>query len=126
MKREISKISKSVFINSRIAKIYLKYGLKKQEINALKYINCLCYMYRYGFQPSSTLPAKFLMNVICDGFLGEDLRNILASSGVLLPFLLLHLTQAVTRFSQISSPPRDFGITWSTVRFTTEPQYWHL
>lgn len=83
-------------------------------------------MYKYGFQPSSILPAKFLINVICEGLFGIFKRENFASSGVLLPFLLLHFIQAVVRFSQESSPPLDFGITWSTVRFEVTPQYWHL
>jgi hypothetical protein len=33
----------------------------------------------------------------------------------LLPFLWLHVEQAVTTFSQIESPPRERGTTWSSV-----------
>ena len=29
-------------------------------------------------------------------------------------------------FSQLEAPPFDRGITWSTVRFEREPQYWHV
>lgn len=48
-----------------------------------------------------------------------------ASSGVLFPFRLLHFTHAAVRFSHVSSPPRERGIIWSTVRGTSPlPQYW--
>src|SRR5690606_34298090 len=79
-----------------------------------------------GFHVSSTLPAKFLMNVMCEGRFGLFLSDSLDSSGVLSPFLLLHFIQAVTRFSHVSSPPLDRGIMWSTVRLELVPQYWHL
>jgi len=37
--------------------------------------------------------------------------------------LTLHDEQATTRFSQVSSPPFDLGITWSMVRLFVDPQY---
>ena len=29
-------------------------------------------------------------------------------------------------FSQLDGPPLERGITWSTVRFEREPQYWQV
>ena len=49
-----------------------------------------------------------------------------ASSGVLLPLRLLHVWQHATRFSQLVSPARERGMTWSSVRGMSDlPQYWH-
>ena len=45
------------------------------------------------------------------GAYGCLFRNILASRGVLLPFLLLHGLHAVTQFSKVDFPPLETGIT---------------
>ena len=29
-------------------------------------------------------------------------------------------------FSHVDGPPLERGMTWSTVRFEREPQYWHV
>ena len=84
-------------------------------------------MYRKGFHWSSILPTKCFMNVMWEGLVGLLRNVILASSGVLSPFLLLQCMQAATRFSQVSSPPLDFGVTWSMVKgISLLLQYWHL
>lgn len=67
---------------------------------------------------------KLLIKIMWLGFRGFAINFIPASSGVRLPFLLLQEMQAVTRFSQVSVPPLDLGITWSTVKFPeVVPQY---
>ena len=47
--------------------------------------------------------------------MGLESRVMPAASRVRLPFLLLQRTQAVTRFSQLSSPPIERGMIWSVV-----------
>ena len=39
------------------------------------------------------------------------------SCGVREPFFWLHFIHAATKFSQVFFPPRDFGSTWSIVRY---------
>ena len=39
---------------------------------------------------------------------------------------LLHGAHEATMFSQFEEPPLERGITWSTVRFEREPQYWQV
>jgi len=43
------------------------------------------------------------------------------SAGVRSPLMLLHRRQQATRFSQLSFPPRERGMTWSIV-FAAPPQ----
>ena len=38
----------------------------------------------------------------------------------------LHGAHEATMFSQLDGPPLERGMTWSTVRFEREPQYWHV
>ncbi len=71
------------------------------------------------------LPMKRCMNMMWVGRIGFRRSCIPACSGVRLAFLLLHRVHAVTRFSQVSPPPCDFGITWSIVSPSVRPQYWH-
>jgi hypothetical protein len=40
-----------------------------------------------------------------------------------LPLRRLQGAQDATMFSQVETPPFDFGITWSTVRLDRDPQY---
>ena len=50
-----------------------------------------------------------------------------ASSIVRLPLRRLHGAHEATTFSQIDSPPRLRGTTWSRVSFPASvPQYWHF
>ena len=49
-----------------------------------------------------------------------------AFSGRLSPLRRLHGAHEATMFSQFELPPLDRGITWSTVRFEREPQYWQV
>ena len=49
------------------------------------------------------------------------------SRGSRLPFLRLQEAQAATMLSQVEAPPRERGMTWSTVRPDfVEPQYWQV
>src|SRR4051812_49713720 len=49
------------------------------------------------------------------------------SRGSRLPLRRLQGGQAATMFSQIERPPRERGMTWSTVRpDLVEPQYWQV
>src|SRR6218665_3966694 len=48
-----------------------------------------------------------------------------ACFGSLLPFLKLHGEQAATTLHQVVSPPWARGMTWSKVRSSGDPQYWH-
>ena len=73
-------------------------------------------MKRYSSHSCSMRPANFRRKVTWFGRNGLRRSSIPASSGVRLPLRLLHRTQAATRFSHVSPPPRDFGITWSIVR----------
>src|SRR5208283_38033 len=83
-------------------------------------------MKRYGFHRSSIFPTKCLIKVTWFGRLGLRIRDIRASSGVRSPLALLHCTHAHTKFSQVSSPPRERGSTWSTVNGKSPlPQNWH-
>ena len=43
----------------------------------------------------------------------------------LLPFFRLQGAQAATTFAQVVWPPRERGTTWSKVRSSSAPQYWH-
>src|SRR4051812_49934747 len=49
-----------------------------------------------------------------------------AFSGRLSPLRRLHGAQDATMFSQLELPPFERGMTWSTVRFEREPQYWQV
>ena len=49
------------------------------------------------------------------GLVGVRCRSMLAAWGVRLPLRELQGTHAVTRFSQVSRPPSERGMTWSTV-----------
>src|SRR5579864_4716165 len=51
------------------------------------------------------------------------------SCGMWLPLVRLQLWQHATRFSHVDVPPRERGITWSSVSsaaFRAEPQYWQV
>ena len=51
-----------------------------------------------------------------------------ACLGVRPPLRTLHFTHAQTMFSQLVSPPRQVGNTWSRLSSLVEkrlPQYWH-
>src|SRR3954454_20186052 len=48
-----------------------------------------------------------------------------AFSGIESPLRRLHGAQDATMLSQLELPPFERGMTWSTVRFEREPQYWH-
>src|SRR5262249_4522913 len=50
---------------------------------------------------------------------------ILACAGSRPPFLRLQGEHAATTFSQVVAPPQWRGITWSNVRSSGAPQYWH-
>ena len=82
-------------------------------------------MKRYGFQVSSKFVTNCLRYIMWWGLNGLFKSGISASSGVLLLFLLLHTTHAVTKFSHVSFPPLERGTTWSIVRWFLLPQYWH-
>src|SRR3954466_10770029 len=49
-----------------------------------------------------------------------------AFSGRLSPLRRLQGAHEATMLSQLELPPLERGITWSTVRFEREPQYWHV
>src|SRR5439155_25741324 len=79
---------------------------------------------RYGCQPFGILGAASRMNRTGAGAFGGWTSSMRASSNVRLPLWWLHGAHAVTTFSQIDSPPRDLGITWSRVsRPAVVPQY---
>lgn len=84
------------------------------------------YIYKYGFQWSCTPFKRFWKKVMWTGRYGFIFSGILASSGVRFPFLTLQWLQAVTKFSQLSDPPRLRGRTWSRVKSDLTPQYWHV
>ena len=42
------------------------------------------------------------------------------------PLRRLHGAHEATMFSQFELPPLERGMTWSTVRFEREPQYWQV
>src|ERR1700677_1662174 len=60
----------------------------------------------------------------------EDLRArewrgcMFACLGRRSPLRRLQGAHEATMFSQLEVPPLERGITWSTVRFECEPQYW--
>ena len=61
------------------------------------------------------------------GCTGSRMSRSRASSSVRLPFCRLHLRHAATTLTQVVCPPRDRGITWSTVSFSPRRrQYWHV
>src|ERR1700710_1559359 len=67
------------------------------------------------------------MNTVGAGALVVFLGCMWISRGRRLPFLRLQVAQAATMFSQTDSPPRERGMTWSTVRpDLVEPQYWQV
>src|SRR5215207_7869428 len=49
-----------------------------------------------------------------------------ARSGRWSPLRRLHGAHEATMLSQLDAPPLERGMTWSTVRFDREPQYWHV
>ena len=60
---------------------------------------------------------------------GLRFSRIPASWGSLLAFLELQRMQEQTMFSQLVSPPRSLGMTWSrfrSLRSKTFPQYWQV
>src|SRR2546423_12053942 len=60
---------------------------------------------------------------------GRRIRCMRASSGVRLPFWWLQRLQHATRLSQVLSPPRERGSTWSSVSsdgVNWRPQYWQV
>ena len=42
------------------------------------------------------------------------------------PLRRLHGAQEATMLSHVEVPPFERGMTWSTVRFAREPQYWQV
>src|ERR1019366_2393865 len=74
------------------------------------------------------LPRRIWAVIVHFGRNGRRASRMLASSGVFQPLRRLQSRHAVTRFSQVSSPPRERGTTWSMFssrRGGRLPQYWH-
>src|SRR5262249_19025409 len=71
---------------------------------------------RYGVQPDGIVGAASLMKSAGVGAFGGCRSSMLASTRSLSPLRRLHGAHAVTTFSQIDSPPRLRGMTWSSVR----------
>src|SRR5690606_4730773 len=67
--------------------------------------------------PAPALPGLRVPRVDADVVLVLEVHvsTIPASSGVLSPLRELQVTQQTTRFSGLSPPPRERGITWSKV-----------
>src|SRR4051794_41359725 len=58
---------------------------------------------------------------------GSDMSVMPATLGSRSPLRRLHGAQQVTMLSQVDGPPRERGITWSSVRVPrTPPQYWQV
>src|SRR4051812_49943278 len=67
------------------------------------------------------------MKTVGGGGLGVVAGCISISRGRRLPLRRLQGGQAATMFSQTDLPPRERGMTWSTVRpALVEPQYWQV
>src|SRR4029453_3514273 len=66
------------------------------------------------------------MNTCGLGALGVRRGCMLACAGRRSPLRRLHGAHEATMLSQLEAPPFERGITWSTVRFEREPQYWHV
>src|SRR5205823_5765254 len=66
------------------------------------------------------------MKISARGVRGARCGCIPACRGVRSPLRRLQGAQEATMLSQLDAPPLERGITWSTVRFEREPQYWHV
>ena len=66
------------------------------------------------------------MKMCGDGARGVVRGCMLAWAGRWSPLRRLQGAQHATMLSHSALPPFDRGITWSTVRFEREPQYWHV
>src|SRR5215212_10883524 len=66
------------------------------------------------------------MKMCGDGARGAVFGCMLAWWGRWSPLRRLHGAQQATMLSHSAEPPLDRGITWSTVRFEREPQYWQV
>ncbi len=76
-----------------------------------------------GIHCWSKIPEKFRKNITKDGLKGWRAKCIPASSGVRSPFFELQYLQAVVKLSHEVLPCLDFGITWSNVKWSLDPQY---
>src|SRR6478736_5119067 len=86
---------------------------------------------RYFLHFVSDLP---IIRIICRLVWSVNGRGSLnsfisVSASSRLPLRRLHGWQQATRFSHVDKPPRERGITWSSVRSAEDsstPQYWHV
>ena len=66
------------------------------------------------------------MKISARGVRGARRGCIPAWRGSRSPLRRLQGAHEATMFSQLELPPFERGITWSTVRFERDPQYWHI
>ena len=81
---------------------------------------------RYASQAAGIVGLATWMKISARGVRGAWRGCIPAWRGRRSPLRRLQGAHEATMFSQLELPPLERGITWSTVRFEREPQYWQV
>src|SRR5581483_12474526 len=84
------------------------------------------YAARYCCQATGIVGLATWMNTVALGVRGCLSSRMPTWPGRASPLRRLQGAHEATMLSQLEPPPLDFGITWSTVRFVREPQYWQV